>query len=162
MINDNAIVKWGEMKHYTEDVKEFVKNEGGGGGVKSLSDLGITITASTINGLPTKINNLGTTIDSVTMSTLLYSMDLTLSMNSSNDADSHVYNTYIDTSTFTVLGGYVLTNLTASSWSASADLVKMCSSFAQYNGYWYVCYQLPAVPVYNVGNFKYRVWYKRR
>lgn len=54
MATDNAVMRYKDIKYYNEKLQDSMPS---GGGVSSLADLGITLSAAEINNLPTAISN---------------------------------------------------------------------------------------------------------
>lgn len=50
MATDNAVMRYKDIKYYNEKLQDSMPS---GGGVSSLADLGITLSAAEINNLPT-------------------------------------------------------------------------------------------------------------
>lgn len=100
MATDNAVMRYKDIKYYNEKLQDSMPS---GGGVSSLADLGITLSADEINNLP---NRVAETVTNEDNNRILYS-DTTVTFDNLNDTITKAVNTYIE-SNYKILGGIML------------------------------------------------------
>lgn len=137
MATDNAVMRYKDIKYYNEKLQDSMPS---GGGVSSLADLGITLSADEINNLPTDIasakNAAIKSASDYVDKRLLYS-DTSVTFSSLNDTNTKTINTYINSYSCKIIGSSV--SIGRSSFGDGAPVVV---SYYPYDGYFYAYLRL--------------------
>ena len=111
MATDNAVMRYKDIKYYNEKLQDSMPS---GGGVSSLADLGITLSAAEINNLPSNINAVNDKVEghvSIVSRSFQISSGGVVFPGESPSPSYVTVNTYLPNNTdYKIIGYYIDTN----------------------------------------------------